>query len=62
MHDNRWGLPVIVALILLIAVVEFVLPQLKKKSLSQQEQTQTQPQSPQEPPQTPANFSQLFYA
>ena len=30
--DNPWGLPIIIALILLVAVLEFVLPELKKKT------------------------------
>ena len=33
-HDDQWGLPVIIALILVIAVVEFVVPVLKEKKPS----------------------------
>jgi len=33
--DNEWGLPAIIAIIMLIAVIEFVLPRLKKKTTQQ---------------------------
>ena len=41
-HDNRWGLPVIIALILVIAIIEFVLPLLREKKPHQENQTQMQ--------------------
>jgi hypothetical protein len=31
LRENNWGLPVIIGLILLLIVIEFVLPVLKKK-------------------------------
>jgi len=36
MRDNSWGLPVVIALILLLVVVEFVLPILREKKPEQQ--------------------------
>ncbi len=41
-HDNQWGLPAIIVLILLIAVIEFVLPLLREKKPQQENQKQTQ--------------------
>jgi signal peptidase I len=48
-HDDQWGLPLIIAIILLIAIVEFVLPTLKGKKPQQDNQNQTQPHNPDEP-------------
>ena len=33
MRDNPWGLPLVVALILLLVVVEFVLPAIKERKM-----------------------------
>jgi len=43
--DNQWGLPVIIILILLVAVVEFVLPMMRKKP-DQENKEQAQQESP----------------
>lgn len=43
--DYQWGLPAIIIVILLIAVLEFVLPLLREKKPPQQTQDQTQPQT-----------------
>jgi hypothetical protein len=40
MRDNSWGLPVIIALIMLLIVIEFVLPIIREKKPEQQNPTQ----------------------
>jgi len=40
MRDNSWGLPVVIALILLLVIVEFVVPILREKKPEQQNPTQ----------------------
>jgi len=40
MRDNPWGLPVVIALILLLVIVEFVVPILREKKPEQQNPTQ----------------------
>ncbi len=42
MRDNSWGLPVVIALILLLIVVEFVIPILREKKPEQQNPMQPQ--------------------
>jgi len=42
--DNQWGLPVIITLILIIAIIEFVIPEIRKKP--SQDQSEPTPQSP----------------
>lgn len=42
MRDNRWGLPVVVALILLLVVIEFIIPLLREKKPEQQNTMQPQ--------------------
>ena len=42
MRDNSWGLPVVIALILLLIVIEFVVPILREKKPEQQNPTQPQ--------------------
>jgi signal peptidase I len=42
MRENTWGLPVIVALILLLVVVEFIIPIIKSKKENPQQQTASQ--------------------
>ncbi len=42
MRDNSWGLPVVIALILLLVVVEFIVPILREKKPEQQNPTQPQ--------------------
>jgi len=44
MRDYSWGLPLVVALILLLAVVEFIVPIFREKKPEQQNQVQPQPQ------------------
>lgn len=45
-RDNPWGLPVIIAIILLIAILEFVLPENRGKSPQQENQDQSKLQTP----------------
>jgi len=45
--DYNWGLPAIIFIILVIAILEFVLPELRKKP-KQESQSQTQPSLPQQ--------------
>jgi signal peptidase I len=42
MRDNSWGLPVIIAIIMLLIIVEFVIPILREKKPEQQNPTQPQ--------------------
>ena len=42
MRDNSWGLPVVIALILLLIVIEFIIPILREKKPEQQNTTQSQ--------------------
>jgi signal peptidase I len=42
MRDNPWGLPVVVALILLLVVIEFIIPLLREKKPEQQNTMQSQ--------------------
>jgi len=56
-HDDQWGLPVIIILILLIAVIEFVLPMLREKKPPQDNQNQPPPQNTTGPS---AAFTQTF--
>jgi signal peptidase I len=44
MRDNSWGLPVVIALIMLLIIVEFVVPILREKKPEQQNPMQPQPQ------------------
>jgi len=44
MRDNSWGLPVVIALILLLVVIEFILPLLREKKPEQQNPMQPQVQ------------------
>ena len=44
MRDNSWGLPVVIALILLLVVIEFIIPILREKKPEQPNTTQPQPQ------------------
>ena len=41
LKDNSWGLPLIIALILLLIVVEFVIPQLRRKKENPQQEPET---------------------
>ncbi|MGA2680526.1 MAG: hypothetical protein ABSF44_01850 [Candidatus Bathyarchaeia archaeon] len=41
-HDNHWGLPAIIIIIILIAIIEFVLPLLREKKPQQDNQIQAQ--------------------
>lgn len=41
MQNTNWGLPIVVMLILLLLVVEFVLPALKRRGIAQQKKQQT---------------------
>ena len=36
MRDNSWGLPVVIALIMLLVIIEFILPILREKKPEQQ--------------------------
>jgi signal peptidase I len=56
-HDNQWGLPVIILLIMVIAIIEFVLPMLREKKPQQDNQNHPPPQNP---PDSSTSFSQLF--
>ena len=42
MRDNSWGLPVVIALILLLIVIEFIIPILREKKPEQQNTMQPQ--------------------
>ncbi len=42
MRDNPWGLPIVIALILLLVVIEFIIPMLREKKPEQQNPTQQQ--------------------
>ena len=44
MRDNSWGLPVIIALIMLLIVIEFIVPILREKKPEQQNPMQPQSQ------------------
>jgi signal peptidase I len=44
LRDNPWGLPLVIAIVMLLVVVEFVLPELRKKEPVQQQATQQNPQ------------------
>lgn len=44
MKDNPWGLPVVIAIIMLLIIIEFVVPVLREKTPEQQNQTEPQPQ------------------
>jgi signal peptidase I len=56
-HDDTWGLPVIILIILIIAIIEFVLPMFKEKKPQQNNQKQEQPQNTDVPA---SAFSQFF--
>ena len=43
--DYQWGLPAIIVIILLIAMLEFVLPLLRQKKPQEETQNQPQPQT-----------------
>ncbi len=42
MRDNSWGLPVVIALIMLLIVIEFIVPILREKKPEQQNRMQSQ--------------------
>jgi len=44
MRDNQWGLPVVVAIIMLLVIIEFIAPILRGKKPEQQSSTEQQPQ------------------
>ena len=44
MKNSPWGLPVVIAIIMLLVIVEFVVPLLREKKPEQQNQSQQQPQ------------------
>ena len=44
MRDNSWGLPVVIALIMLLIVIEFIIPILREKKPEQQNRMQPQSQ------------------
>jgi signal peptidase I len=44
MRDNSWGLPVVIALIMLLIVIEFIVPILREKKPEQQNRMQPQSQ------------------
>jgi hypothetical protein len=44
-RDDPLGLPVIIAIVMLIAILEFVLPVFREKNPQQENQNQTQPKS-----------------
>ena len=44
MRDNSWGLPVVIALIMLLIVIEFIMPILREKKPEQQNRMQPQSQ------------------
>ena len=41
LKENSWGLPLIIALILLLVIVEFVIPQLRRKKENPQQEPET---------------------
>jgi hypothetical protein len=42
MRDNSWGLPVVIAIIMLLIVIEFIVPILREKKPEQQNLSKSQ--------------------